>query len=204
MIQGVTMADGLTDRQKRIADLIGLGSTEDLIAVEPEKIGITSWKDTKNIKIVIMSMQGFSAKEIGKELDMDAQSVRNVMASDEYTMFREYITQEVVNIGRTFLAMSTVKAVKTLLDLLDSDNDKVRLGASKDVLDRVGLKSPDKIELLSKSDNIREMSTEQLFDILKYGQSEIMKALGTPIPEEDAINDGESESDSGEGTAGDS
>ena len=42
------------------------------------------------------------------------------------------------------------------------------------MLDRIGLKSPEKIELIAKSDSIQQMSDEQLFELVKMGIAEIM------------------------------
>lgn len=48
------------------------------------------------------------------------------------------------------LERQSVKASKVIIDLMDSVDERIRLKAAQDVLDRLGLKGPDLIELRGK------------------------------------------------------
>lgn len=180
-------------KDKKIKDLISIGDVEDITQFNPEDVGAHDviWKDARFMKIVYYTVQGYNVETICKELNIEKDRLREIRMSDEFKLLRDYVTQEVVNIGRTFLMMSTVHAVKTILDLLDSDNDKVRLGAAKDVLDRVGLKSPDKIELMTKGDNLAGLDTEQLLNLIKMGQKEIYNVVAPDDSEREVANESE-------------
>ena len=130
--------------------------------------------DINLLKFSNFFIQGYTEQELAKAMDIDINTVKKIKASDEFKAMLKTVSLEVVEVSRVFLASAGLKAVRTLIDCLESSSDKIRLGASTEILDRIGLKSPEKIELIAKSDAIQEMSDEQLLELVRMGIDEIM------------------------------
>lgn len=156
-------------------------SDEDVtMPVEVEIADITQMGNKKGMtdinlmKLAHYFVQGYTEREMAEAMGVNQDTIKRIKSSDEFKAVLKSISLEVVEVSRVFLASAGLKAVRTLVDCLDSASDKIRLGASKEVLDRIGLKSPEKIELIAKSDSIQQMSDEQLFELVKMGIAEIM------------------------------
>lgn len=66
----------------------------------------------------------------------------------EYVLYiRKKVEQELVDSSKTKLGSSVDKAISTLVGLLDSDNDSIRLQASREILDRTIGKATVKTEV---------------------------------------------------------
>ena len=100
------------------------------------------------------------------------------------------ISLEVVNVARMFLASAGIKAVRTIIDCMDSPNDKVRLKAATEVLNRIGLTEPKKIEVIAEGSAFQSMSDEQMLELLKSGMEEIA-AVGSPEYDYDDDDEGD-------------
>jgi len=135
------------------------------------------YKNKTDINLMKMAhyfVQGYTEKEMAEAMGVSKDTIKRIKSSDEFKAVLKSISLEIVEVSRVFLASAGIKAVRTLIDCLDSSSDKIRLGASKEILDRIGLKSPEKIELIAKSDAIQQMSDEQLFELVQMGIAEIM------------------------------
>lgn len=171
---------------KSISELLGMQDMDDFIDItttseQLEQInGVTS-SSQQLMKVVYMTVQGFGASQIATELGIDMIDLKKLRESEEFRLFRDMVTQEVINIGRTFLTMGTFKAVKTLLGCLDSANEKIRLDASTEILNRVGLKQPEQITLVTKGNELKSMPEEELMKIINMGKSEITPIIEAPI-----------------------
>ena len=77
---------------------------------------------------------------------------------------------------RAFLSDLVSPALQTLRELLDSENDNVRLNAVRDILDRTGHKPIDKQEVAHSGDmNIKtspydELSVDELKELLNHAE----------------------------------
>jgi len=144
---------------------------------ESEQKRIVQRKETKEanyVKIAYLYMKGFSIQEIADIMGISSRAVKEIRSKEEFKSVIRTISAEVISAGRMFLSASGIKAVKTMIDLLDSPNDKIRLNASKEILNRIGLKSPEQLEIINKSNDIRNMSTEELTKLVEIGAKEIM------------------------------
>ena len=79
-------------------------------------------------------------RQIAKELGVSEETISRWKTREDYS--REYKKVE-----RKYFNSLTAKAIRTLIDLLDSDNGNVRLGAAKEILDRNGYKATEKVDL---------------------------------------------------------
>ena len=54
---------------------------------------------------------------------------------------------DTVSLAKRMYEQAATKAAQTMLDLLDSSDDRVRVQAAKDILDRLGYKPADKVDI---------------------------------------------------------
>jgi hypothetical protein len=169
-----------------IQDYLSLDFEEAVIPPKPTKSTTLEVLDsdksktasTINImKVVYMTVQGFSNATIGEELGVTASDIITLKKTDDFMRLKDAVTQEVINAGRMFMAMGTIKAVRTLLQCMDSSNEKIKLMAATQVLDRVGLKTPEQIEILNKGNNLSKMNNEDLLKIIQMGNDDIKSVI---------------------------
>lgn len=125
-------------------------------------------------KIAFLYIQGYTEEDIAAACNVTRDDVHRMKHSNKFKALLEAITKEVVSTSRVFLMASGLKAVRTLLMCMDSDDDRVKLKAATEVLDRVGLKSPEEINLVTKSENLHGMSETELLGVIRLGMKEIM------------------------------
>lgn len=163
---------------KAMKEVLNGSEINDIVVVEVDKTAELNtnkiMSDTNLTKIAYYHIQGFTTREIAEIMGVSDNAIKIAKRSEEFKSIVNSITAEIVNVSRTFLSTAGLKAVKTLVDCLESPNDRVRLQASTEILDRIGLKSPEKLEILTKADTIKEMSTEQLLQLIKTGMDEIV------------------------------
>ncbi len=126
-------------------------------------------------KLAMYHVQGYGTSEVAKIFGVSVRRICEIKASDKFKAMLTVLNLEIISTARTFLTASGLKAVKTLLQCMDSRDDRVKLNAATQVLDRIGLKNPDQIEIISKGDRINEMSQEELMGVIKLGMDEIIK-----------------------------
>jgi DNA-binding CsgD family transcriptional regulator len=131
------------------------------------------------VAVALLHVQGYTSVQIAKSLKVSTNVIQTLRKSTEYKNTLKLVTSEIINTARLFLSSSSMKAVRTLITCLDSPSEKIRLLAAKEVLDRVGLKSPDTMEILTTSSTVSTMTDEQLLQIIKLGQQEL---IGAGIP----------------------
>lgn len=175
---------------KSLKDMLQDSNIEDFTVVEddsPREVEIQSFGDAKSNKIVghdisltklaYYHVQGYTNAELASVFGVSSTVIKKNKESEEYKALLNTISAEIVSTGRMFLQSAGIKAVRTLIHCLDSPNDKIKLQASKEVLDRIGLKEPDKLEVIAKGDAISSMSEEELLGLVKMGMSEIMPKI---------------------------
>lgn len=133
--------------------------------------GIT--KDVDLVKMAYFFTQGYNINDISAAMQIGRTTVQKALKSDEFKEIVNGLTLEVVNVARMFLATSGIKAVKTIIDCMDSPNDRVRLQAAKEVLDRIGLTEPTKIEVLAEGNAFSHMTDEQMLLFIKGSMAEL-------------------------------
>lgn len=88
------------------------------------------------------------------------------------------MTKASVETGRAFIAGAVARATGTLIHLLDSDNDKVKLMAANSILDRAGLLPPDQMVLIEKSTGVHGMSEDELLTIVHNAIKDVPRQIG--------------------------
>lgn len=95
----------------------------------------------KQLKAINMMVEGqLTQKQIAEELKVTEQTI---VAWKKKQEFKE----ELINAERNLLKGLTVKAVKTMEQLLTAKSELVRFNAASDILDRTGHKPTEKQEV---------------------------------------------------------
>ena len=149
-----------------------VGADENIVdAVSKElehKTGKASLVTPKNILAIMqLDVQGLPARRIALALSLEEGQIKYVQSSDAYKSAKEELLRQVVSGARKYMEVAALKAVKTLVTCLASQNEKVRLSAAQDILNRSGLQAPQQIEITSNVNNFEAFTTEQLAEILK-------------------------------------
>lgn len=118
-------------------------------------------------QILQYDVQGYNPKLIAKLMNLTPEQILRIKASDAYQISRTELLNAVVSGARKYMEVATIKAVKTLVQCMDSPNEKVRLAASQDVLNRAGLQAPTQIEISTQVNNFEGLSDEELAEILR-------------------------------------
>ena len=159
---------------KDIHELFSDVKIEEFIAnpVEKDKCSVEEYRHYSTIGnmslIAMMVIQGYTNTQIAHKLECSGSTISRIRSSDEFKTLLNNINKQCVLMARTFLETATLKATKNLLLLMDSANEKIRLNSSIEVLNRAGVKAPDKIEILNgqNTDQLKEMSDEELLALL--------------------------------------
>lgn len=140
----------------------------------PDVIDVTKMGNGLITKIATMHLQGWTTGQIGTELNLKPKVIRDIKATQQFRDIADTITAKVVDTSRDLIKATTLKAVQTLFEVLESGSDKVRLGAAQDILNRVGLKQAETINIVAKNDDTAHMSEEELKDLVRLGIDEIL------------------------------
>lgn len=106
---------------------------------EVRKIGTVSERK-KRKAIFYMVTTEMTLEEIAKQININPTSIAEWKKEESFReMHREYVTM--------FLADHSSKALKTMISLLDSKDEGIQFKASKDILDRAGLREAEKLDL---------------------------------------------------------
>lgn len=169
---------GMTELLKdtNLSEVLYIQSEDELKDIIHEEV--SSGRKIPHAKVAALYIQGYSVGEIGEIMGCHHKTVAEMIKSEEGKAIRNAMTEDVVSSIRLFMSASGIKAVKTLIECMDSTNDRVRLQASTEILDRIGLKSPEKIEILSKGNSLRGMSEDELLGIIKVGMTELTPGRG--------------------------
>lgn len=111
----------------------------------------TALKKKQKLCIEMLVEAQQTQKKIAEVLGVSEQTVTRWKKDEAFAA--EYAAQLRQKISHTAAA-----AFRTEVQLLQSESDKVRLGAAKDILDRAGFKPKDEISLTqSVDDSLKEM-----------------------------------------------
>lgn len=122
----------------------------------------------KNVMAVLqLDLQGYPVAKIAQKMSMKDSQIAHIKATDSYRIAKEEVLRQVVQGARKYMEIASIKAVKTLLTCLDSSNEKIKLSAAQDILNRSGLQAPQQIEITSNVNNFEGFTTEQLEEMLK-------------------------------------
>jgi len=101
--------------------------------------------------ILVYTASGLSDDEISVATKFTREQIAVLRAQPAYTQLESFIIdavrQEAATEVKSILVSGEVKAAHRVIELVDSEDDKVALAASKDLLDRGGHKPADKLDI---------------------------------------------------------
>jgi hypothetical protein len=147
---------------------------EEMMATED---GVMSGMLNVITALAVMHVQGYSRKQIVSRFPiLTLKRLDSITTTDAYKEVVLALTNETIEKAKTFMQSSSLQATKTLVELLQSQNEKIRLDAAKTILDRTGLKSAEVHVIEDKRNYIPKDITKSLKE-LDYGMEEIRKSL---------------------------
>ena len=127
--------------------------------------------DIEYVRIALLTSQGFSTSEISDKTGVTTEQLAYIIKSTEYSAAVELLTRQVKYYAKAVLVTMVPKALGNLYSLLDSGNDKIKLAAAKEILNRLGIVDLGALIAATDRDNSRKdlsaMSDEQLKAILE-------------------------------------
>jgi hypothetical protein len=140
----------------------------------------TKLSNLKNVMAVLYAdIQGLGATQIAANMNLTRAEVQAIRRSVAYVNAKASVLQEVINTSRGVMEVSALRAVKTLTECMNSKNDKVKLNAAVEVLNRIGLGATQKVELTTHNeDYFRKLTNEELTEIVK---SSVVEADGVEV-----------------------
>lgn len=133
----------------------------------------TKLTSLKNISsLLYMDVQGYGSRHMATQLGISMEDMQKLKRSEAYTLARDTLLREIVHSAREVMEVSALKAVKTLTECMNSTNEKVKLSAATEVLDRIGLNTTQKVEVTAKNDSMMSYSEDELMEILRTGMAE--------------------------------
>lgn len=123
--------------------------------------------DKNVMQIVYLDVQGYPNTLIARQLGILPQQVSAIKSSDAYIATKEGVMGAVMAEARKYMQISSIKAVKTLLDCMGSSSEKIRLAAASDVLNRIGMTAPQQIELISSANGFGNFTEDELAEIVR-------------------------------------
>lgn len=154
--------------------------TEDMLQVRV-KSSVGDEKDYKSfgtqenlVRMAYFMMMGYTAKETAAEMQVSVHTVEQWRKTAEFKAVCGTLTKEITAAARTFLTAATLKATKTMLNLLDSADERIQMSAAKDILDRTGVKQDDTLHVVDqRNSHIADMSKDELALLLQKGMKEL-------------------------------
>ena len=153
---------------KYLADYVPLKQSL-LDSLDADVLAETKLDSVVNVvNLLYMDVQGHSLPRICMALGLNKNEVQQIRSTDAYTAVRQALLSEILTTSKRVMEVSTLKAVKTLYECMDSGSEKIKLMAAKEILDRVGLNATQKLELsTSEISGMTKLTEEQLQEILK-------------------------------------
>jgi hypothetical protein len=101
--------------------------------------------------ILVYTASGLSDAEISVATKFTVEQITLLRAQPAYSQLEQFIIetvkQEAATEVKSILLNGEVKAATRVVELIDSEDDKVALAASKDLLDRGGHKAAEKLDI---------------------------------------------------------
>jgi hypothetical protein len=156
-----TLTNFSTDIMELLGDLshVEVEATDDIIeeADRLDRPGILH-------KIAAYYMQGATYRQIADIMGVQPASIKNLCKRQSFKEVTDELGMEIINACKGYMRAGSVKAVGVLLGAMDSADEKIKLQAANSVLDRVGLKAIDKVEVHQKVNQLNILSDEELLE----------------------------------------
>lgn len=124
----------------------------------------------KQLRFINLYLSGsYTNVEISRLLNVSTTTIGNWLKLPETQQYIADYQVEEQKVVKDRLNALSAKAVDTMLDLLDSPMDGVRYSAARDVLDRVGHRSAQKMEIKKEvytyDDHIAKLTSEIIDEV---------------------------------------
>lgn len=128
-------------------------------------------------KAAILIAQGVKLKEVAKACDVSPQTLSDWRANDFFVVLCNRIQQNILDVSVARLINLSVKAVKNFEEMLDSEDDKLKFEASKEVLKISGLNQPVSIGATTYKEHLDNSAFNSSFFSMTELQIEIDEAV---------------------------
>jgi hypothetical protein len=143
--------------------------------VSEDRVKQNAWKWTAKKEAAALALaQGLTWRQIHEAHGIAAQSLADYTKVAEFQARIDAHMQEMTTTARRILQRNAEKAAQQIVDVMTYGNVQhtTRLAAAKDILDRVGLKSADKIQhsgnvLNVTPDDLAKLSDEELDELAR-------------------------------------
>lgn len=113
------------------------------LPLPPEKMNIVS-------VVLVYSLMGITEEDIATTLRVDEDIIRNIKTSDVYASIKKEFVNAIIendldNVRDMFTSASHT-AARSMVEMLESNNEATKMSAAKDILDRAGHRPVDVIE----------------------------------------------------------
>lgn len=110
---------------------------------------------------------GLNTSEVIEATGFDKEYVVAVKKSPVFVQAKKLVQEQITVAAEDMLRAGSVKAAATLIDKMDSSNEKVAVNAANSVLDRVGIRAPKEVNVTTDTATaaVKEMSIEELMEI---------------------------------------
>lgn len=137
-------------------------------------LGTGSSEEVEAMRILYLSMLGYSRNQIAVHFKMSARRVQEIMKSEEFKIMAQEYSKNTLMVTRLSITMMAEKAMQTMVGLLDSKSEKIRLATAKDLLDRAGLVKKQSIEFTDTT-GFDTMDDARLVDVVSRSMQEILQ-----------------------------
>jgi len=131
----------------------------------------------QKIDVAEMLIAGYSYKAISDALGVSESTIRKWLKSDE--AFKELMFDLVAIVTdeiRIELVAASRAALRTLGELLQSSDEKIRLKAAQDILDRAGFnaKMKQEVDINNTYSYFTNLSDDELLRFIRLGMGEVV------------------------------
>lgn len=163
------------EKANKMAQAVNTSLPPVLLAVEGVKYdtiggkiinGKINLSDEFLIRLYTLNASGVPVKDISEILKVQKVHLQEILKSQDYIAVAQVISKDIVDYARLNLASATTLAVNKMVSLIESEDEKIALRASIEVLNRVGIDTPKEIHVKAEKKIVHEMSNDQLLSII--------------------------------------
>lgn len=141
----------------------------------PVAAGVMVTKDM--IDVAELMVAGYSYPEISKKTGVSTNTIHKWYREDaDFKSVVAKFTEGLMAEIKVELVVSARQALETLQELLKSDNEQIKLSASKDILDRAGFKAANKqeVDVRQTVNYFATMSDDELAKFIDINANEVI------------------------------
>lgn len=129
------------------------------------------------VKLAYQHMSGMTIAQSAAYFGVHATRMGFIKRSPGFKAVLGLMSKSAVDTGRAFIAGAVAKATGVLINLLSSENDKVKLMAANSILDRAGLLPPDQMVMIERSTGVHGLSEDELVSIVHNAIKDVPRQI---------------------------